>query len=245
MIRFHGGLVLLDVEGTVSPLAFVHEVMFPFARQHAAGFLERHAEVPEVAGALERMAVDAGHRSLADWCPHPMPSPQAIGWLEARIHAWMDADMKLTGLKQVQGLIWEQGFQSGALCATLFDDVAAALRAWHAAGVQLRIYSSGSVHAQQLFFSHTEAGDLTPLLAGYYDTTTGPKRETGSYEAIATDAGFASENILFLSDVAAELDAASLAGMQTGLAIRPGNRETEGVRHPVFHSLHDIIIVRP
>lgn len=245
MIRFQGGLILLDVEGTVSPLAYVHEVMFPFARQHAAAFLETHADDPEVLSVLEKMAQDAGQGTLAEWCPFPLPSAEAVHWLEARIHEWMDQDVKLTGLKQLQGRIWEQGFKTGALRAVLFDDVAEVLRAWHALGLQLRIYSSGSVHAQQLFFSHTTAGDLTPLLAGYYDTTTGPKREAASYAAIAADAGLAAEKVLFLSDVTTELDAARCAGMQTGLAIRPGNRETEGVQHPFFHSLHDIFIVRP
>ena len=242
MIRFTGGLVLLDVEGTVSPLAFVHDVMFPYAREHAGAFLRAGTGLEET---LERMAADAGQASSAAWCPFAKDSPEAAAWVEGQVHAWMDADAKLTGLKQLQGLIWEQGFKSGALRATLFDDVPGALWQWHAAGLRLAIYSSGSVHAQRLFFSHTTAGDLTPLLSGYYDTTTGPKKEARSYEAIAQAAGFAPAEVLFLSDVTAELDAARDAGMQTGLAIRPGNRETESERHASFHSLHDITIVRP
>ncbi len=227
MITFAGGLILLDVEGTVSPLAFVHEVMFPFARERAESFLERNGARPAVRAALQQMTADTGLATVAE------------------IHRLMDADAKLTGLKQLQGLVWEEGFKSGELRATLFDDVADALRLWHAAGVQLRIYSSGSVHAQKLFFAHTVAGDLTPLLSGYYDTTTGPKRTAASYAAIAADSGFAPQDILFLSDVGEELDAAVAAGMQTALAIRPGNRDTKDVRHPPFHSLHDITIVRP
>ncbi|MDB6117721.1 MAG: 2,3-diketo-5-methylthio-phosphopentanephosphatase [Verrucomicrobiaceae bacterium] len=245
MIHFDGGLILLDVEGTVSPLAFVHEVMFPFARRQVAAFVEEHWAVPEVTAALEQMAADAGHASLVQWYPFRLPSPEGFRWLEAQVHQWMDADAKLTGLKQLQGLVWEQGFKSGALCATLFDEVARVLRDWHASGLQLRIYSSGSVRAQKMFFSHTRSGDLTPLLKGYYDTTTGPKRDAASYRAIAAHAGFAPQDVLFLSDVTAELDAAHSAGMQTGLAIRPGNRETESVQHPLFHSLHDIITVCP
>ncbi len=245
MIHFDGGLILLDVEGTVSPLAFVHEVMFPFARRNVAVFLEENVETPEVTAALKQMAADAGHASLAEWCPSALPSSEGFAWLEAQVHQWMDADAKLTGLKQLQGLIWEKGFKSGALCATLFDEVARVLRDCHSSGLQIRIYSSGSVHAQKMFFSHTTSGDLTPLLKGYYDTTTGPKRDAASYRAIAEDAGFAPADVLFLSDVTAELDAAQAAGMQTALAIRPGNRETERARHLLFHSLHDIITVCP
>jgi len=245
MITFGGGMILMDVEGTVSPLAFVHEVMFPFARQRAGAFLERNAKLSSTGAALRQMAVDAGHASVAAWCPFPMPSPATIAWLVAEIHRLMDADAKLTGLKQLQGLIWEGGFKNGELQATLFDDVEGALRQWQASGVQLRIYSSGSVHAQKLFFAHTGAGDLAPLLSGFYDTTTGPKRDSTSYAAIAADAGFVPQDTLFLSDVGEELDAARAAGMQTALAIRPGNRETKGVQHPFFSSLHDITIVRP
>ena len=242
---FSGRLILLDVEGTVSPLAFVHDVMFPFARQGAEEFLKRNALESKVLDALERMAQDAGHDRMAAWCPFPWPSQEGLAWVVAQIHGWMDADAKLTGLKQFQGLVWEEGFNNGVLCATLFDDVAPVLKEWHALGLKLQIYSSGSVHAQKLFFSHTIAGDLTPLLSGYYDTTVGPKRVAASYAAIAAAAGTAPGDVLFLSDIAEELDAAKAAGMQTGLAIRPGNRETEGARHATLCSLRDITFVSP
>ncbi len=246
MTAFSGSLILLDVEGTVSPLAFVHEVMFPFARERVGAFLEPQPWAASTAGALQQMAVDAGKSSFAAWCPHVASTPEAAKWVTDEVHRLMDADAKLTGLKQLQGLIWEAGFRSGELCATLFEDVAGELRRWHAAGLRLCIYSSGSVHAQKLFFAHTEAGDLTSLLSGYFDTTTGPKREAASYAAIAAATETNPGEILFLSDVVEELNAAREAGMQTALAIRPGNRETSDVQqHPVFHSLRDIITVRP
>ncbi len=232
MITFSGGLILLDVEGTVSPLAFVHEVMFPYARTEARSFLEANFARSEVVAALQQMALDAGKPSLAEWCPAPFPSGAAFAWIMQEIHALMGVDAKLTGLKQLQGLIWEQGFQAGELRSTLFDDVAVALGQWSRAGKQMRIYSSGSVHAQRLFFAHTESGDLTRYLSGYYDTTMGPKREASSYAAIAKDAGYPCQEILFLSDVAAELDAARDSGMQTCLIMRPGNQETESHGHP-------------
>lgn len=240
MIEFSGKLVLLDIEGTVSPLAFVHEVMFPFARREMRGFLEKHAEAPSMIEALEQMARDAGTSSLSVWCPHPAAGSEARDWIVQQAHALMDADVKQTGLKLLQGLVWERGFRDGSLCATLFPDVAPELRRLKDAGLELRIYSSGSVQAQRLFFAHAEAGDLTPLLSGYYDTTIGAKREAASYVAIAADACVPADAILFLSDVVAELDAARAAGMHTGMAMRPGNPPTPEHTHSTFSSLEEI-----
>jgi enolase-phosphatase E1 len=135
----------------------------------------------------------------------------------------MDGDVKATGLKHLQGLIWESGFNSGELQAHVYDDVPPALRAWKQQGLDIRIYSSGSIQAQKLFFGHTVAGNLLPLVSGHYDTTTGPKKEAASYQQIARDMGMPPQEILFISDVVAELDAARTAGMQTALALRPGN----------------------
>jgi enolase-phosphatase E1 len=237
MIEFHGKLVLLDIEGTVSPLAFVHEVMFPYARTRLVSHLAAHWNEPAVQAAVEQMASDAGHASFAQWCSAAL-QPDAFAADEAR--KLMDADVKATGLKMLQGLIWEQGFRDGALRSTLFDDVPAALQAWHAAGIDMRIYSSGSVHAQKLFFAHTEAGDLTPLFSGYYDTTIGSKREAESYRRIATECQPPAADILFISDVVAELDAARSAGMDTRLAIRPGNVPPPAHDHATVHSFADL-----
>lgn len=229
-------LVLLDIEGTVSPLAYVHATMFPFARTRLAEFLADHLDRPEVAAALAQVAAEASASGLI----LPAPASETLTAIVAHLHDLMDRDVKATGLKQLQGLIWEGGFQSGELRADLFPDVAPALRAWHADGVELRIYSSGSVHAQKLFFAHTVDGDLTPLLSGYHDTTVGPKKSAASYAAITAAAGRAPAAILFLSDIVAELDAARAAGLRTALALRPGNPPAPSHAHPAFSSLLEV-----
>jgi enolase-phosphatase E1 len=155
----------------------------------------------------------------------------------------MDADAKATGLKQLQGLIWRSGFESGELLAHVYDDVPPALTAWNAAGVDVRIYSSGSVEAQRLFFGHTIAGDLLLRFRGHYDTTTGPKRDAASYCKIAQQFALEPSEILFLSDVVAELDAARAAGMATGLVIRPGNAATTSssdAAHPTIENFAQV-----
>ena len=139
----------------------------------------------------------------------------------------MDDDVKATGLKKMQGLIWKSGFESGQMVAHVYDDVPVAIDAWITAGSEVRIYSSGSIQAQKLFFGHSEAGNMLPKFSGHYDTTIGSKKEAASYEAIAADAGIAAEDFVFVSDVAAELHAAQQAGMATVLSIRPGNKPVE------------------
>ncbi len=243
MIRFTGKLILLDIEGTVSPLAFVHQVMFPYARDRVAGYLQTHLhgalQVPahELRQALEQLAADAGHKTLNDWL---QPDGDASAVIVAEVTRLMDADVKAKGLKLLQGLIWRQGFQSGELRSTLFADVPESLAAWSAAGLELAIYSSGSVQAQKLFFAHTEAGDLTRHFRRYYDLTTGSKREPESYRVIAADTSLPPTDILFISDLVAELEAAREAGMQTSLALRPGNAAPPANDHPCLHSLAEI-----
>lgn len=228
MIEFRGKLILLDIEGTVSPLAFVHDVMFPYARRHAATWLGAHWGHEVIA----QLARDAGTASFRNEIE-----------AEAAVHRLMDADAKVTGLKQLQGLIWEEGFRSGDLRSTLFDDVVPALDRWHENGREIRIYSSGSIHAQKLFFAHTTEGDLTPRFSGYYDTTTGSKRESASYTAIAADGGLPAHEILFISDLVDELNAARNAGMITALTIRPGNKPAPPNDHPAIHSFTEISLV--
>lgn len=240
MIRFSGRLILLDIEGTTSDLAFVRDVLFPYALREVAGFLATQHESPAVRSALDQLARDAGAPDFATWCPYHTHSAEARTWVVAHFRRLMAADAKQTGLKQLQGLIWEGGYRDGTLHAHVFPEVPACLRAWKAAGVGLRIYSSGSVAAQRLFFAHSEAGDLTPLLSGYHDTTTGPKREPGSYRAIARDAELEPGQILFLSDVPEELTAARAAGFVTGLVERPGNNPTNDTQHPRLRSFEEI-----
>jgi len=234
VIVFDGRGIVLDVEGTTSSIAFVYEVLFAFAREHVGGFLAtRSADEPTrlLAADLRAEAGD-GADPGPDW---PTATAAAARHLMAR-------DSKCTPLKMLQGMIWRRGFESGELVAHVFDDVPEALERWATSGLDVRIYSSGSVEAQRLFFGHTAHGDLTPWLRGHYDTTTGPKREPESYRRIAADMGLEPRQILFVSDVGAELDAARAAGMATALAERPGNRLGDGVyAHDTITSFADIV----
>ena len=232
---FRGRGILLDVEGTTSAVAYVYDVMFPFARTGLASYLDTHWESPALAEVRQQVAADAD-------------TPDAENdraTFEAEVVRMMDGDAKATGLKHLQGLIWEAGFESGELIAHVYDDVPPALHRWQQAGIDLRIYSSGSVHAQQLFFAHTVAGDLLHFFTGHYDTKIGGKREATSYTHVTDDWGLAPGEILFLSDVVAELDAAREAGMQTALCLRPGNAEVDDKNgHAACPSFAEISILR-
>src|SRR4029453_12525273 len=219
--------ILLDIEGTTSSVSFVYDVMFPYVRKHLTFEVLTNWDEPDYIAAHEAIARDAGYESLATWLStHRLSrnNPLKAADIVCReVIRQMDADLKATGLKQLQGLIWKAGFESGALLAHVYDAVPPALEAWNAAGKDVRIYSSGSVQAQKLFFGHTIAGDLLGHFRGHYDTTTGPKKEEDSYRKIAADFDIPPDEVLFLSDVVAELDAARTAGLQTALVVRPGN----------------------
>lgn len=244
MIEFAGRGILLDIEGTTSSISFVYDVMFPFVRRELSRYLAENWRSPELAAACEAIAKDAGHTSFSAWKQSAGVAESdevaAQKLVSSEVVRLMDGDVKATGLKQLQGLIWENGFASGELKAHVYDDVPPALRDWNAAGIDVRIYSSGSIQAQKLFFGHTIAGNLLPLLRGHYDTTTGPKKEPGSYTTIATAFGLAPQQILFLSDVLAELDAAAKAGMKTGLMLRLGNPPQPAHKHPALQSFDEI-----
>ena len=155
----------------------------------------------------------------------------------------MDGDVKATGLKELQGLIWQQGYDSGRLTSHVYPDVPAALERWAQRGLDVRIYSSGSVGAQKVFFAHTCVGDLLPRLRGHYDTNVGPKREAASYRKIVADMGLSSADVLFLSDVVQELDAAAAAGLRTALVVRPGNQPVPDKQpHPIVTDFGQIEI---
>ena len=236
MIVFDGRGILLDVEGTTSSIAFVYDVLFAHAKDRVGEFLAAHKDDPAVRAAAAGIAATAG-LPTADLDDAAGRAAVALAAIDL-----MNRDVKDTSLKALQGMIWRSGFESGAVVAHVFDDVPPALAAWADAGLDVRIYSSGSNEAQRLFFGHTLAGDLTPHLRGHYDTTTGPKREPESYTAIAADMGLEPRQILFVSDVGAELDAARRAGMATALAIRPGNRDPGGVfDHDPIHSFAEIV----
>ena len=206
--------ILLDIEGTTTPLAFVHQVLFPYARARTHDFLRAHRDDPAVRGDVALLR--------AEHAAEP-PSPDLPPWdPEAYVYFLMDRDRKSTGLKALQGRIWEAGYRAGELQGKgeVYPDVRPALERWHRAGLSIAIFSSGSVQAQRNLFENTTAGDLSHLLSGYFDTTTGPKREAASYETIAAALAVPPAQVLFVSDVPEELDAAHRAGMRTKLCVR-------------------------
>jgi len=199
--------IVTDIEGTTSSIDFVHLVLFPYARKYLADFVSTNldnAEVQEQLAAIERELGEA-HLSLDEALAH--------------LVEWMDEDRKLTPLKVLQGLVWEQGYRRGDFSGHVYQDAVDGLRRWHEQGLRLYVYSSGSVQAQKLLFAHSEAGDLTALFSGYFDTTIGAKREVAAYRLIIEALELAPHEIVFLSDIPAELVAAKAAGMQAiGLA---------------------------
>jgi enolase-phosphatase E1 len=237
MIVFGGRGIVLDVEGTTSSISFVYDVLFAFAKERVADFLAAGRHDPAVRAAAGALAAEAG---VAD---PDLDAPAGLARVALAAVSMIDRDVKSTPLKALQGMLWRGGFESGALVSHVFDDVPAALAQWADGGLDVRIYSSGSIEAQRLFFAHTAHGDLTRHLRGHYDTTTGPKREAASYRAIAADMGLAPREILFVSDVGAELDAARQAGMATALAVRPGNRDPGGLlEHEPLESFAEIVV---
>jgi enolase-phosphatase E1 len=206
-------VVLLDVEGTTSPISFVYDKLFPYARHHLRTFLSLAHDDREVARALSILSAERD----AD------PAAGASVDLATYAEQLMDRDSKSPGLKALQGLIWNVGYGSGALRGVVFDDVPEALRRWHAEGIRVAIYSSGSVLAQQLIFGTTIFGDLTAEIGAFFDTAVGAKREAASYRAIAERLGCQASAVLFVSDVMPELTAAARAGCQVSLIVRPGN----------------------
>ncbi|HBE68322.1 MAG TPA: acireductone synthase [Planctomycetaceae bacterium] len=219
--------VLLDIEGTTSSISFVHDVMFPYALDHLDAFLNQHFSRDDVAAACQQVAKDAGHASLSEWqLTEPDLTEQQL--VSEEIKRLVAADAKATGLKALQGLIWQGGFESGTLKAHIFPDVLPAIHRWKAAGLDVRIYSSGSIAAQKLFFGHLDTSEFAPnqlhVLSGHYDTTYGGKKETESYQRIANHWGLSPDQILFISDIADELVAASNAGIQVLASVRPGNK---------------------
>jgi enolase-phosphatase E1 len=212
--------IITDIEGTTSSLAFVQAVLFPYARRHLAEFVRSHADDPAVQGLLADTAAAAGQA---------LDTEAAIG----QLLAWADADQKITPLKALQGLIWEAGYRQGDFYAHVYADAATQLQHWRQQGLALYVYSSGSVHAQKLLFAHTEYGDLTPLFSGYFDTLVGAKREVAAYQNIVAQLPFLPSELLFLSDIKEELDAAQAAGLQTVWLKRDGGLDGTGLHRQV------------
>lgn len=216
--------ILLDIEGTTSSISFVYDVMFPYVRENVANFLEASWQEQAVRDCLPLLAEDLNRES--DWLEGQSEADQQATVRDGVIEL-MDADVKATGLKKLQGLIWKSGFTGGKMVAHLYDEVADCIKKWNASNIDVRIYSSGSIQAQKLFFGHTVAGNLLDQLNGHYDTTIGPKQESTSYQKIAAEFQCEASEILFVSDVIAELEAAKSAGLQTVLSVRPGNKPVE------------------
>jgi enolase-phosphatase E1 len=213
--------IVTDIEGTTSSIRFVHDVLFPYARERMAGFVRAHAEEPQVAAELDAVRREAGAALDLD------------GVIQQLI-AWIDADRKSTPLKALQGMIWEAGFRNRDFTGHVYADAVHHLKDWHARGIPLYVFSSGSVQAQRLLFGHSDAGDLTSLFSGFYDTRIGAKRDASAYSAIAADIGLAPADILFLSDIEGELDAARSAGMQTRWLVRDAEPDPAAAHRQVM-----------
>ena len=224
-IKLQAKCVLLDIEGTISDIRFVYDVMFPYAKKNMPSFLVENWESAAVQEAVRSVALDAKKTSAKDWLGALWKSTNsdALNTLWIHLQQLMETDSKARGLKMLQGMVWQFGFESGALRAELFPDVLPALELWKANGLDLRIYSSGSVLAQKMFFRYTVLGDLTDLFSAHYDTTVGTKREASSYEMIAVESHYDPTEIIFVTDVYAELAAANAADMQVVASIRPNN----------------------
>jgi enolase-phosphatase E1 len=234
-------LYLLDVEGTVAPLTLTAEVLFPYARAHFEDFLASRIADVDVAHDLALLALENMQEVGSD-APRIVPESPAAALPHALkyIYWLMDRDRKSTALKSLQGKIWKAGFESGELKGTLFPDVPEAFARW-SQSVRVAIYSSGSVEAQKLLFRYSNFGDLTPLISGYFDTRMGAKKEKASYAAIATEIAVAPSEIVFFSDVVAELDAAREAGCGTRLVVRPGNTQVADAHgHPQVDTFVDL-----
>jgi enolase-phosphatase E1 len=240
----HARVVLLDIEGTTTPIAFVHEILFPYARHHAADWLSDPRNAPEAGSITRELAAEyaedlARGESLSAW-----PASGGAGPVAAYVHWLMDRDRKSHGLKRLQGLIWEQGYQAGVLRGQVYRDVPAALARWRAAGARTAIYSSGSELAQRRLFESTAHGDLTPYIAGFFDTGVGAKREMHSYARIAGALGEPPRQVLFISDATPELAAAKAAGCQTLLSVRRGNPpQPDAAAYEAIDTLDEVDVV--
>ena len=211
--------VLLDIEGTVTPISFVHDVLFPYARAHVESFLDSHSNQPEVQTDIRKLR-DEQASDIEELRQSPIDSVDTVVTYVNRL---IDLDRKSPALKSLQGKIWKAGYEDGSLKSPVYPDVIDAFKRWRDAGIKINIFSSGSVLAQQLLFAHTDGGDLTRYIDQYFDTSIGKKMDPESYAKIAGKLSIDSTQLLFVSDVVAELYAAKEAGMQTRLCIRPGN----------------------
>ena len=230
-------LILTDIEGTTSSISFVKDVLFPYAADHLPAFVKENINDEKVQTALQQtaeLAAEDGENISAD----------NTDALIARLLQWISEDRKATPLKTLQGLIWKTGYENGDYQAHMYPDATEYLKKWHDSGLPLYVYSSGSVKAQELFFGYSQDGNLLPLFEGHFDTLMGGKRETQSYRNILaelqkTHAGLNAADVLFLSDIKEELDAAKEAGMQTVWLLRDSDIPA-GAEHKAVKSFAEI-----
>jgi enolase-phosphatase E1 len=235
--------ILLDIEGTTTPIDFVHRTLFPFAFERIGAYLEQNFDsIQDELAALRREHERDFDDGLDVPLLHETSRENTIKSLTNYLHVLIKLDRKSTPLKSLQGKIWQQGYEAGELVSPVFDDVPRAFERWKKHEKTIAIYSSGSVLAQRLLFKYTHHGDLTAFISNYFDTRAGHKREAQSYRKIASTQSFPQvENFLFISDIEAELDAAREAGMQTLLCVRAGNAPlTEDAKHQTIHSFDEI-----
>jgi len=224
---------LLDIEGTTTPIAFVTNTLFPYARAHLSGYLAEQGKGPECAQVIGRLHAEYEHDREAGADVPPWSPLDYAGWL-------MDRDRKSPALKDLQGRVWEEGYRNGTLVGQVFGEVPAALARWNAEGAPVGIFSSGSVLAQQWLFRRSTAGDLTPLLRWYFDTGIGAKQDPASYTRIAERVDLVPGEIVFVSDVLGELNAARAAGLRTVMSVRPGNQPQPEHEHRVVTTFDEL-----
>jgi len=226
--------ILIDIEGTVSPIPFVHKVLFPYSRRHLKDYVHAHANDPIVQSSLDATratALSENQQSLSD-----------AAAVDRLLH-WIDTDRKHPALKTLQGLIWRQGYEGGEFISEIYADVYPVLAAWQERGLELGIYSSGSAQAQILLFKYTDRGDMTPFFSHFFDTAVGGKRDPTAYTNILAKIAKPAAAVLFLSDIAAELEAAQEVGIQAIQLVRPGTSATPGQRLAMdFYAVDKLIL---
>ncbi|KZN46590.1 acireductone synthase [Pseudoalteromonas luteoviolacea] len=214
--------ILTDIEGTITRISFVKDVLFPYAAEHLPAFVRQNES-------------DVLVKALLDAVRHEIAQPTAnIDIVIVSLLAWIRDDLKVRPLKQLQGLIWKTGYQQGDFTGHIYPDAYQYLQQQHQAGTALYVYSSGSVKAQQLLFAHSDYGDIRSLFTGYFDTTVGHKKSVSSYQNIVNQIPFEPHEVLFLSDIIEELDAAKHAGLQTLQLWR--DNQAQNQNHPFITS---------
>ena len=228
--------ILTDIEGTTSSISFVRDVLFPYAARELPRFIREYAGDPAVRELIRESAAEAGL------------DEDDLDAVIDRLLSWIEEDRKVTALKALQGMVWESGYASGDYRAHIYEDAWRNLKRWSDEGFELYVYSSGSIQAQHLFFRYSERGDLLPLFSGHFDTGIGGKKDPASYRAIVDALATPPAEILFLSDVRAELDAARQAGLHTCWLQRPGDYAPQPAdevsAHPVAHSFDEVRLPR-